>query len=224
VIDRGKNLVTHPASITFDISGHITKISLLKDLVGRSGYLRLTHLAIHSYEEEDYLLFSAFTDDGQSIDQETSEKLFSCSASVAPLTQIPEKHSERLIAESRRHIEATISKSLDRNNVHFKQACESIDRWADDIVLAAELKLQQAKAEIRALRTRMRQAETLEEQQQAQEDIRLAEKRKRKARREIDDIEEQTEEKRESLIACLESRLSQKTIPTELFTIHFSVI
>lgn len=224
VIDRGRNLDAPPASITFDISDHPTKISLVESLVGRSGYLRLTHLVIHSYEEEDYLLFSAFTEDGKTIDQETSEKLFSCAATSSPLPRIPAPHAERLDAESRRHIEATISKSLDRNHTHFKQACEAIDRWADDIVLAAEQKLQQAKAEIRALRTRMRQAETLEEQQQAQEEIRLAEKRKRKARREIDDIEEETEEKRESLIARLESRLSQKTIPTELFTIHFRVI
>jgi hypothetical protein len=224
VIDHGRSLATPPASIIFDISGHPTKISLVEGLVGSSGYLRLTHLVIHSYEEEDYLLFSAFTEDGKTVDQETAEKLFSCAATAAPLAGIPANHAERLDAESRRHIEATISRSLDRNHTHFKQACEAIDRWADDIVIAAEQKLQQAKAEIRALRTRMRQAETLEEQQQAQEEIRLAEKRKRKARREIDDIEEETEQKRESLIARLESRLSQKTIPTELFTIHFRVI
>lgn len=230
VLDTARKLPTTIGSVTFDITNHPAKISLVENLKGSSGYLRLTHLAIQSYEEEDYLLFSGFIEDcnsngkAKSIDQETCEKLFACCGTARELESLPASATERLQAESQRHIDASISKSLDRNNVHFKQACDSIDRWADDVVLAAEQKLHQAKAEIRTLRTRMRQSETLEEQKEAQELIRDAERRKRKARRDIDAIEEETEEKRDQLIAHLEGRLSQKTTPTELFTIHFTVI
>ena len=225
VIAEGRTCPTPHASLTFDTQNNPTKLSLVESLQGASGYLRLTHLIIQSYEEENYLLFSAHTMEGNSLDQETCEKLLSCLATEddSP-TPIPQPELERLTAESKRHAEATISKSLDRNNVHFKQACESIDRWADDMVVAAEQKLQLAKAEIRALRSEMRQAPTLDEQKQIQEKIRDAERRKRKARRDIDDVEEEVEQKRETLIIQLESRLVQKTTTEELFTIHFQVI
>lgn len=224
VVDQAKQLDTPHSLITFNITEHPTKISVVESLKGKSGCLRLTHLAIQSYEEEDYLLFSGMTDDGRSLDQETCEKLFSCGGLAGAAEPLPKSQAERLDAETQRHVEASISKSVDRNSVHFQQACESIDRWADDVVKAAELKLDQAKAEIRALRSQMRQATTLEEQHEAQEKIRDAEKRKRKARRDIDDVEEETEEKREKLISHLEGRLSQQTSAKELFTVSFRVI
>ena len=136
---------------------------------------------------------------------------------------IPQAALDRLSEDSKRHSEATISTSLERNNAHFKKACENIDRWADDMVIAAEEKLKLAKAEIRTLRTQMRQAPTLEEQRDAQKQIRDAERRKRKARNDIDDIEDEVEQKRESLILQLEQRLVQKTTSQELFTIQFQI-
>lgn len=227
VLASGKDLATPTATLRFDPANHPTKLTLIENLSGTTGYLRLTHLTIQSYEEENYLLFSAFTDSGQSLDQETCEKLLSCLATQGPLnesTSLPSSEVERLTAETQRHIDATISKSLDRNNAHFRTACETIDRWADDLVYAAEEKLRRAKAEIRALRNEMRQAPTLEEQQAAQEKIRAAERNKRKARRDIDDVEEETEQKRDRLIAQLEIRLVQTATPKELFTIRFQVL
>lgn len=50
-----------------------------------------------------------------------------------------------------------------------------------------------------------------------------AERQKRKTRNEIDEIEDEVEEKRESLIAQLEQRLVQKTTARELFPIQFQI-
>lgn len=66
-------------------------------------------------------------------------------------------------------------------------------------------------------------ATTLEEQHRLQEDIRLAEKRKRKARRDIDDIEDDIENQRDQLIASLESRLSQGQTHQTHFSIRFQI-
>jgi superfamily II DNA/RNA helicase len=225
VIQQGKETSTPHASLTFDTQTHPGKITLIEQLRGTTGHLRLTHLQIQSYEEENYLLFSAHSSQGTSLDQETCEKLLTVLASVSNHSpEIPEADLSRLTEETQRHTEATISTSLTRNHAHFKKACENIDRWADDMVIAAEQKLQLAKAEIRALRTQMRQAPTLEEQRDIQEQVRDAERRKRKARNSIDEVEESVEEKRESLIIQLEQRLVQKTTSEELFTIHFSIL
>ncbi len=49
---------------------------------------------------EEYLLFSAFTDAGKSLDQETCEKLFNCTATVERMDGSPADAKHRLIVES----------------------------------------------------------------------------------------------------------------------------
>jgi hypothetical protein len=227
VVDQGKELETPAAALTFDLDAHPTKISQLEPLRGKSGYLRLHQLTVESYETEQFLLVTAQLDDngqpGASLDPETAERLLACTCTGSEPTTIPSVHDDRLEEASRRHRDATLSQSIERNNRHFRQATEQIDRWADDKIRAAEDQLVQIKAEIRALRNQARQAETLEEQHRLQEDIRRAEKRKRRARREIDDIEDDIENQRDQLITDLEGRLSQGQNDHTHFTIRFQI-
>ena len=227
VVDRGRDLDTPEAELTFDLDAHPTRISQLEPLRGRSGYLRLHQLTIESFETERFLLVTGHLDDagrpGSSLDPETAERLLSCTCTRSEPTTIPGAHAERLDAECLRHREAVLSQSIERNNRYFRQATEQIDRWADDKIRAAEEQLAQIKAEIRALRGQARKAETLQEQHQLQEDIRRAEKRKRRARREIDDIEDDVENQRDQLISALEARLSQGRSELTHFTVRFRI-
>ncbi len=188
---------------------------------------RVHQLTVESYETEQFLLITAHLDDngqpGPSLDPETAERLLACTCTANDPVTIPSTHTERLDDESRRHQEATLSQSIERNHRHFRQATEQIDRWADDKIRAAEEQLVQVKAEIRALRNQAGHAETLEQQQYLQEDIRRAEKRKRRARREIDDIEDDIENQRDQLISALESRLSQGQSEIVHFDVKFEL-
>lgn len=224
VTDTGKSIQTETQTVVFDISNHPTRLALVESLKGRSGYLQLSRLRIESYEEEEYLLFSAFDDNGTSLDQETCEKLFNCGGRVESLNVLPETEAERLEREATRHAEATISRSLDANSQHFRKACERIDKWAEDVVKAAEKALEDAKAEIRALRNQVRMAPSLQEQHTLQEQLRDAEKRKRKARNRINDTEDEVDEKRNDIITALEHRLTQDTQNEALFTIRWKVV
>ncbi len=227
VVDQGKTLDTPAAALTFDLDAHPTKISQLEPLRGMSGYLRLHQLTVESYETEHFLLVTGHLDDngqpGTPLDPETAGRLLACSCTASEPTTIPSVHVERLDEASRRHREATLSQSIERNNRHFRQATEQIDRWADDKIRVAEEQLVQVKAEIRALRNQVRQAETLEEQHRLQDDTRRAEKRKRRARREIDDIEDDIENQRDQLISSLEFRLSQGQSEHTHFTVSFRI-
>jgi len=77
VLDTAKAAETPAAEIHFDITHHPTRISVVEALRGQRGYLTLTRLTVESYEAEEYLLFSGFTDEGTALDQETMEKLLS---------------------------------------------------------------------------------------------------------------------------------------------------
>ena len=160
---------TPPAQIVFDVSHHPTRIHAVEALRGKSGFLTLTRLVVESYEREEYLLFSGFDDAGASLDQETMEKLFGCSGRVDGDAAIPAAVQQRLNAEAERHAKATVSRSLEQNSVHFNQAREKLEKWADDMVLSAEKALADTKEQIKALRRQARQAVTLEEQHEIQQ-------------------------------------------------------
>ena len=127
-------------------------------------------------------------------------------------------------AEAERHAKATVSRSLEQNSVHFNQAREKLEKWADDMVLSAEKALADTKEQIKALRRQARQAVTLEEQHEIQQQIQKLEKQQRRQRQEIFKAEDEIMEKRDTLIESLERRLAQKTESERLFTIKWAVV
>ncbi len=203
---------------------HPTRISVVEALRGKRGRLTLTRLIIDSYEREEYLLFSGFADQDETLDQETCEKLLGCTARLGGPVLVPDHVSECFAAEARRHAEATISRSLEENNRHFRQAREKLEQWADDRVLAAEKALRDTREQIKALRRQARQATSLAEQHEIQKKLRQLEKQQRRRRREIFQVEDEIIERRDALIDELEKRMVQDTHTETLFTIAWEVV
>jgi hypothetical protein len=224
VVETGKSLPTPAVHVIFDISGRPTRIALVEALKGCSGWLHLQRLVIDAFEREEYLLFSGVDDEGRSIDQETMEKMFHCEAKVEPLSFLPSDVESRLAAEADRHANATISRSLEENNRHFQEAREKLEKWADDMVLAAEKELKDTKERIKALNRQARLAATTEEQHAVQKQIQELEKQKRRQRQRIFDVEDEIIAKRDELIEKLEKRMRQRTSVEPLFTIRWSVV
>lgn len=224
VLSNGKALATPNAEIVFDVTNHAPRLHIVEALRGQFGYLRLTRLAIESYEREEHLLFSGFDGSGGALDQETMEKLFACSGQMSEIITIPVQVEQRLNAEALQHARATISLSLEQNSAHFNQAREKLEKWADDMVLAAEKALADTKEQIKALRREARQAATLEQQHAIQEKLQKLERQQRRQRQDIFAVEDEIMEKRDSLIDQLERRLTQRTETETLFTIHWRVV
>lgn len=222
VLDNGKHCPTPLAMLSFDISSHVGRITAVEALKDMSGWLTLQKLTIQSFETEEYLLFSAFTDAGNSLDQETCEKLFRCAASAAP-TEITPDAEDRLGREAERHAKAAIARSLEANSEVFQRERERLDRWAEDMVLAAEKELADTKEQIKALNRQTRLATTIDEQHALQGKIRELEKVQRTQRQKIFDVEDQIKAKRDLLIERLERRLSQSTSAERLFSIRWHV-
>ena len=223
VLDNGKHCLTPVAVVAFDISNHVGRITAIEALKGQSGCLTLQKLTVESFEREEFLLFSAFTDAGQSLDQETCEKLFRCMAQPVPAAITPEAE-ERLEREAKRHAQATIAGSLESNSQIFAQERDRLDRWAEDMVLAAEKELADTKAQIKALNRQSRLATTVDEQHTLQNKIRDLEKIQRTQRQQIFNVEDEIKGKRDLLIDRLEKRLSQKTSNEHLFSIRWQVV
>jgi superfamily II DNA or RNA helicase len=223
VVENAKTLATPAAKIVFDVTHHSAHIHVVEAYRGKSGYLTLVRLEVESYENEEYLLFSGFEDGGASLDQETMAKIFGCSGRLLGEETIPPAIQQRLFDEATRHTQATISRSLEQNSVHFNEAREKLEKWADDMVLSAEKALVDTKEQIKALRRQARQAVTLEEQHAIQQQQQKLEKQQRRQRQEIFTAEDAIMLKRDALIESLEKRLAQNTKTDTLFTIRWAV-
>ncbi|MFA4943541.1 MAG: SNF2-related protein [Lentisphaeria bacterium] len=224
VLAGGKAAATPPAHVTFDLSHHPVRLTLLEALKGQSGWLTLQRLAVDSYAREEYLLFSAVTDAGAPVDQETSEKLFLCAATVADRGAAAPETQARLAADAQRHVEATLAKSLEANSRHFQEARDQLEKWADDQVKGAERELASTKEQIKDLERQARIAPTLKEQEAILNQIASLEKKKRRQRQDIFDVEDAIKAKRDELIAGLQRRLAQHSTVEPLFTIRWEVV
>ena len=224
VLKQGKEVPTPPAIVEFNISDHPGKISVIEQLKGQNGWMILNRLLVDTFETEEYLLFSAFSDSGESIPSDVAERLFSCSGTQMPLDTVSEDVQSKLDAEAQRHADATITMALERSNRHFNEQREKLDKWADDMVLAAEKEMKDTKARIKLNRRESRKATTLQEQHDIQKKTQELERKLRRQRQEIFDLEDEIADKRDLLIDKLEKRMKRHTHQNSLFVLRWRVV
>lgn len=224
VINLAKESATPTAEIAFDISHHPFKLSVIENLKGQSGYLILSKLTIDSFDREEHLLFSGFTDDGQTLDQEICDKLFQVEGEVLNTYDLSYNILERLIADNHQHAQSVIHRSSDQNNQYFKEEQAKLEKWAEDAVLGLEKELKDIKNQIRSVSREIHLATTIEEQESLQQKKKHLEKTQRKKRREIFDTEDEIEEKRDRIIEQLKHQMTQQTSQDQLFTIRWHVV
>jgi len=223
-LEEGKNCPTPLATVTFDVTNYPAKLSVVEALKGQSGWLVLQNLAINSCDRRDYLLFSAFTDAGKSLDQETCERLFHCSATVEPLEGVPDEANSRMIAEKNLHADAAIASSHAENERFYSEEQERLEKWAEDMQFAAEKDLIVTRTQLKALRRQSGLAKTLDERNDIQTKIRNLGKKERRQWEQILQTLDEIDKKREMLLAGIQAKLRQTTATTPLFTIRWRVI
>ncbi len=224
VIEQAKRADTPLREVVFDYSNHGTRISLVEQLKGKDGYLLLQRLRVKGIEEEDHLLFTGATSDGKALDSETCTKLFNCSARVEQPVQLSAEQDQHLKADAEQLVRATLDRIMEDNNLHFQEAREQLYKWAHDREQSAGRELDEAKAKIRELERKARQATNMAEQHEMEKEIATWEKRKRDLRQRIFQVEDEIAEKRDRLINALVQKMQQTSKTETLFAIRWRVI
>uniref|UniRef100_UPI000ABD7135 helicase-related protein n=1 Tax=Limnohabitans sp. DM1 TaxID=1597955 RepID=UPI000ABD7135 len=213
--------------LVFDTRQTEARVSVVEALRGQSGVLTLQKLTVDSFEKQEYLLFSALTNSGQSLDQETCEKLMATPATLqsnSDVTQAEPATTTRLQQEAKRHADATVAHALETNNAHFTEARDKLDRSAEDMVQGAEQALRNTREQIRIAQREARHATSLDEQHAIQERIAKLERQLRRQRQEIFEVEDDVKDKREQLIEQLTQRMTQRVQTETLMTLTWVVI
>ena len=217
----GKNLPE--AEIVFDYTSHPGKISILEPLIGKSGALALFALTVESLNVEDYVIFSAVTNDGTDLDEEQARRLFSLPGECSRLEDsLPERDRLRQLYDTRA---VRIVEAINARNAHFfDEELEKLEKWAEDLKSGLEFDLKERDREIKFLKTESRKILRLEEKLEAQREIKGLEKKRNAKRRNLFEAQDEIERRKEDLIGEVEARLQQQIRTQELFAIRWRVV
>lgn len=223
VIDTALSQELPIKTVVFDISNHPTRISVVEELKGKSGWMKLSKLTIDSFDRHEELVFTATNDDGTNLEQETCQKLFNCVGATHGDVIIPDDAQRMITSKEKQRHNATVNRVMEYNNQFFREEHARIDKWADDMILAAEKELKDIREQIKAVGRQVRLAETVEEQAALQKKELELTKKRRKLRNRLDDIEDEIEAKAKTMKDQLQASLQQKVTTDELFTLRWQV-
>lgn len=220
VIKRALSRKLSKESLTFDYTNYPSIVSVVKPLVGISGWLSLSRLTIDSVDRDEFLIFAAITDAGKILDGDICQKLFSLPAFVKNCDlSIPDDLDsirDDAIKEKVGEIQTRNAKFLDEETI-------KIDRWSEDLKLSLERELKDFDDAIKGMKRESSLAQTLEEKLSCQRKIRDLERLRNQKRRDLFDAQDALDQKRDDLIASFENQLKQKIDYQTVFTIRWSV-
>lgn len=224
ILKSCKQQETPVAEIVFDYTNTQTKITPLEQYIGKSGWLRVEHLTIQSFEDEDYVLLACINENGESIDKETAERLFSLVASVGSQVDIPQEIEplfKNVLSQQEQEI---ISVNAIRNRDFFDTEMDKLDQWADDMKISLEKEIKDLDAEIKLRKSEAKKMMNLEAKVKAQRIIKEMEKKRSEKRQTLFAAQDDIDGRKDDLLTDIESRLNQHIEQKELFTVNWKIV
>ena len=222
VIQQAKSRDLPTAEVCFSYGDHDGKISSLEPLVGKSGWLTLSHFTVESLDQaEDHLIFAAVSDDGSPLDEETLPRMFTLPGIVTnPCSVAVPRHLETITAQRQAAIQRTIS---ERNARFFEAEAEKLEGWADDLKLGLEREIKEIDRQIKEVRRSAITALSLEDKLAGQKQIKALESQRNDKRRSLFDAQDKVDQQRGELIANIEGKLTQDSSAAPLFTLRWKL-
>jgi superfamily II DNA or RNA helicase len=223
LIGQAKTRPLETSELEFSYADYGQKITVLENLRGERGWLRLCRFTVSALTQtEDHLLFTVLTDKGDTLDAETARDFFKLPASVLGATsEEAPKELQAAIDQQRSTEQKRIN---ERNAIFFEQEAERLDAWAEDLKVGLERELKDMDRQIKEARRAATSALTLEEKLAGQKQIKTLEASRNQKRRTLFDAQDKIDAERGQLISELEGKLQQHSDLVEVFTIRWSVV
>jgi len=227
VLARAKGRPLSVAEVTFRYDHHRAlnhpRMSLVEQLQGRSGWSRLSLLTIEALEPEQHLVFSAIDDDGNSLHEETGERLFMIAGEVGKERTVPETVQTLLDDQCEAAKAKIVQDVTKRNQTYFEAEMDKLENWAEDLKQGLERELKELDREIKSTKKEARQASSLNAKVALHKKAKELERQRNDKRRRLFETQDEVDERKDSLIEDIEQRLKQRTEDVALFTIRWCV-
>jgi len=209
--------------VEFLYEEHPGKISVLQQLIGQSGWLRLFHLSVQAFETEEHILPVAITDDGTVIDADVCRRLFSVRSRLGEPSDITPDINAELEYMGDQAQNGVCTDIATRNRDYFELEMEKLDHWAEDLKTQLETELKGLDKEIKATKRDARQAVDLEAKVVLHRKVKNLEKERTDKRRRLFDAQDEVDSRKDDLITDVETRLKQQVRRNEMFTIRWRI-
>lgn len=223
IIGTAKQKKLEPVEINFDYTNWGKQITIVKDLVNKSGILAVFQITIEALDVEDYFVFIGYTNDNKRLSDEQCFRLFSVPGNVVQreiIVNFPDIWENEFEVKKNE----IFSDIEERNGVFFDDEITKLDKWAEDLKKGLETEIKEMDREIKQLKRDYKKIPRLEEKLKAQRHIKDLEKKRKEKRARLFIKQDTIEERKETLIENIEERLKQKTTAEELFRIKWRVL
>ncbi|MBI5902366.1 MAG: hypothetical protein HZB84_02650 [Deltaproteobacteria bacterium] len=205
------------ATVRLDYAAHRQVISVLKPLVGSSGWLELSKLTVESLDTEEFLIFSGETDTGQSLDENVCRKLLLLPAKIEGHSPGP---APDMSAIRQSETQSKVKQVEDRNGKFFDDEVVKLDRWSDDLKQGLEREIKELDKQIREARRSAALAGSLHDKLEAQKSLKALESARNRKRRELFDAQDAIDAQRDELMR-IEKQLQQRHALEPVFTLRW---
>lgn len=211
--------------VIFDYSNSGKIISIIDELKGKRGFLQAMQLSISSFETEDHILFAAFDDNGNVLQPEQCQRLFSLPGTVTEVSDVSIEVLTQRFEEIYDNQEGSIrTENAERNHHFFDEEVDKLEKWSEDVRNSIKFEIKELDKEIKTRKTEARKLINLEQKVKEQRVIKDLEKKLAEKRFTQYQSEDDIETKKDSLLDEIEKRLKQKSNKIELFTIRWMLI
>lgn len=224
ILNKCKQIPLETKEVIFDYTNTPTKITVLEEIIGQTGWLQVKILSISSFEKEEYILLSAFSEDGTILDPETSKKLFSLQACEGENVTITDDIETRLQQQLHKQTLDIQEENMSRNSHFFDEEYNKLETWADDMKISLEKEIKDLDSEIKLRKSEVRKLIDLQKKIAEQRSIKELEKKRNEKRKHLFESQDSIDEKKDNLLNEVESRLNQQLEETDLFTIKWRII
>ena len=223
IIETCKKQPLETKELHFNYSGTPKQITLLEPFSGKSGWLQLRCLTISSFETEDFLLHTGFTETGELLDHDLCRKFFSLDATEGKNLVIPEEVEKHFTVMNKEATEIILKENNARNAQFFDDEYEKLDKWAEDMKLSLEREIKDLDAEIRLRKAEASKLSDLESKVKERRHVKELEKQRDEKRRHLFEAQDQIEGKKDGLLEEVEARMTQRIEEETLFTIQWKL-
>jgi len=224
ILTACQQLDTPAKEVIFDYTNTLTKITTLENRIGQSGWLKIQKLTVQSFDQEDFLMLACVTEEGEVIDKEVAERLFSLQAVVGDEVTIPDEMQVLLSNELAVQEGSVLSENIERNRSYFDAEMDKLDQWADDMKISLEKEIKDLDAEIKLRKSEAKKMMNLEAKVKAQRQIKDLEKKRSGKRQTLYQSQDEIDGKKEELLTDIENRLNQRLNKYEILMLKWKII
>jgi ERCC4-related helicase len=225
IINQCKDYTLAPAALILNYSSSSKKISILENLVGKSGWLIAKNMSVSTFETEDFILISAVVDDGSLLDKDQCLRLFSIHVEDSSAESLPSASIANVLENDlmRQQSEALQDVGA-RNTNYFELELEKLDKWGEDRRNSLKVTLKELDDQIKEIKKQGRLAPNLPEKLKLEKERKKLEGERDEAWHDYDGAAKAIEKNKDELIDAIEKRLNQQLSEEHLFTFRWSLI